>query len=277
MKRNTFFLCMGALFALLSCSGGADAVDNGEGGGQTAGVKTATLGNGKYTMTNFMVADEGTVNEKINQNLAVAQNYIKGLVNGFSETLKAKYSFDLIQEDTFKPTNWGGFDNTIINLRDACKPIINEIVENIGNDINRNNFFCYYKALSNEVYRYGFGGESNFQKSSNEFNPKEDYENNKLHAAIVWDNNNTNPPIADFEGDINNNQCKEITDQMNILIKQAANNMNNGITANDLRNVVNLSFNINSLDSMHDYYGYNYDKHQSCDPVENEPIINTVN
>ena len=53
---------------------------------------TTTLGNGNYVMHNFMVTRGcSTLNESVNKNLTKAESYIKGLVKGFSENLKAKY------------------------------------------------------------------------------------------------------------------------------------------------------------------------------------------
>ena len=253
-------------------------------------VQTTPLGNGNYTMTCFMIYDDAKKPEEVetdvNNNLTIAESYIKGLVTGFSESLNDRpsakaYFYNSINEVNNiifnqDQDNGYGFDWTILRLRNACKPVINDIYNNIDDIVNKIQFKIYYKALANEVYRYGFGGEDKFQEASTNFNPKEDYKNNKQDIIDNWNSmceyHSITQPF-NFATDLVENDCQEITSYMDNLINQATNNMGNGITREDLRNVVNLSFNINSLDSMHDYYGDIYDKHQGCSPIENEPIL----
>ena len=243
-------------------------------------VKTATLGNGNYTMTCFMVETQtGDVENEVNNNLTEAESYIKGLVNGFSESLNdrpdTKAHFDnFINQvnniDFVNQINGYGFDLNILKLQNACRPVINEIKNNINDPIDQRRFVCYYNVLGNKVYEYGC--DTSFGGTYGKNNTQENYDFNKSLAITEW--TDLYGKAADFNADIENG-CTNVTNGMDNLIEQAAHNMGNGIEADDLRKVVNLSFNINSLDSMHDRYSsvQIYDKHRTCNPIENDPIL----
>ncbi len=246
-------------------------------------VKTAQLGNGNYTMTCFMVETQtGDAEKDVNDSLTKAESYIKGLLDGFSQPLKAEMTkgfdqdlqakFESLQNGSaFTPNQMSGFDLAITDLRDVCKPVINEIKNNINDPIDQRRFVCCYNVLGNKVYKYGCG--DSFGGIYGKNNTQENYDFNKSLAITEWTDLYGKAAAADFNADIENG-CTNVTNGMDNLIEQAATNMGN-VTGNDLRSVVNLSLNVFSFDAMHDCYSHIYDKHidESCVSVDDEPIL----
>lgn len=92
------------------------------------------IGNGTYTIANFMVSSKDNLNEKISENLECAEKHIKGVLNSFTPEFQAKYSEELAlitDKNAFNQNTTSGFDPTINRLNDSCAPIFEEIIEKI--------------------------------------------------------------------------------------------------------------------------------------------------
>ena len=247
-----------ALFLLISCTQPNTDTDS-----QINAKYTTTLGNGNYKMRYFMVTAGSTV-DNVNQDLTKAESYIKGLVNGFSENLKAKYSFELIEKkDTFELDSTYGFDFTINRLHNTCEPIMVDIIKNIGTPLDRSRFIRYYHALSNEVEKYAYG--PNFGIITTEENSKKNYEDNKASVIRAWTNLHNIAGVEqpfDMKADIENDNCLQTTIGMDAMITAIAPQM--GLTPKDLRDVINLSFNVNAMKAWHNTIETALSAHKGC-------------
>ena len=232
-----------------------------------------SIGNGTYTIANFMV-DPGTteIDEMVAAWLPNAEKHIKGFADCFKDTANNQNLQNLVNvletESTYSTNNTTGFDPIINKLNNACAPIFEEIIENIDNDLDVAYFKTEYKGLSLKTYK---------KCSGNYFdgNPAQETYNTKLtEIETVWNRLHTRngiTPIFDIVNDIGD-KCTNITTHMDeLLLKHnIANDL--GISDNDLKNFINLTLNIPSLDAMHDYAkAKGYSKHRSsCDGLDNE-------
>lgn len=249
-------------------------------------VATTTIGNGKYVLSNFITSEGISIgDEKVAQYVSNAETHIKGMANDFATSLNGRPNAQAyfssfisnVNSINFTKQNYAGFDDGILDLSSHCEPIFENIIQNIDTTLDRYQFIRYYQALSNEVYKYGLGDR--FTVKTTNHDPEGNYNYEKEDAIEGWiglHDYNSVPQPFDMQIDIENNNCKNITAGMDTLLTAAANNMGNGITAADLRQVINLAFNINSLDTMHDTSADLISTHKTCDPVENRTLIDVM-
>lgn len=235
---------------------------------------TTTLGNGNYVMHNFMFDNNAAgTSAKVDMWLAKAETYMKGLSNGFSDDFKNSTNTnyknlltELNNSDNYQQDTTSGFDPLINAINISCKPIFEEIISHIDTPLDRYNFICYYQALSNESYKYGYG--KYFNSNANYEEPQElKYESEKDEIKYLWrDNHNFDnvTPAFDIIHDIENNQCLNITTHMDQLLdnNHVAGEM--GLSKTDLRKLINVSLNISSLTAMHDETSTTLSTHKSC-------------
>lgn len=257
-----------ALFLLISCTQPNTDTDS-----QINVKYTTTLGNGNYVMHNFMVTSNGaTLYDDTNQNLTKAERYIKGLVKGFSENLKAKYSFELIQEKcAFELSSSAGFDYAINRIHNTCEPIMVDIIKNIDTPLDRSRFIRYYHALSNEVEKYAYGLD--FGIITREENSKKNYEDNKESVIYAWTNLHNIAGVEqpfDMKADIENDNCLQTTIGMDALITAIAHKM--GLTPKDVRDSVNLAFTVNAMKAWHNTVETTLSAHKGCSLIARDMV-----
>ena len=236
-------------------------------------AEVESIGNGTYTIANFMV-DPGTteIDEMVAAWLPNAERHISTLSDTFSDDFKTKYAnliADLQNSNTYKQDTTSGFDPLINILNNNCAPIFEEIIENIDNDLDVAYFKNEYKGLSLKAYKKCSGNYFDGNPAQETYNTKKD-SLNKAWAMMHALNNK----VQEFSivEDIENNNCTNITTHMDeLLLKHdIANDL--GISDDDLKNFIDLTLNIPSLDAMHDYAkAKGYSKHRSsCDGLDNE-------
>ncbi len=303
IKRNTILvsITLGAMFGASVLLTGCPQPNNGvePTPTPTPGVElderaNTTIGNGNYVMHNYMSHTYGApVDAENNVDLVDiylqrAEAYNKGLLDDFANSLKGRpdaqaYFNGFINEQKRIDYEQGvniGFDGVINRINRFCKPIFEDMTRSLTETVDQFHLFCYYEALSNEVYKNGLG--SDFGARSTNYNPQEDYEFNKSYLMSTWENVHSGMQFDrpfDFQDDYENNNCRQITNGLDQLLNKAAANMGNGITGADLRKVVKYSLNgIDGLDAMHDYYGDTVKTHDPkvCSPVEQEKTVSEV-
>ncbi len=233
-----------------------------------------SIGNGTYTIANFMV-DPGTtkVDEMVAAWLPSAEKHIKDFADCFDNTANNQNLQNLVNvlgtESTYNTNNTTGFDPIINKLNNACVPIFEEIIENIDNDLDVAYFKNEYKGLNLKAYKKCSGNYFDGNPAQDTYNTKKDSLNKAW--AMMHALNNKVQPFSIVE-DIENNNCTNTTSHMDELLlnHNIANDL--GISNNDLKNFINLTLNITSLDAMHDYAtAKGYSKHRSsCDGLDNE-------
>lgn len=251
----------------------------------TLSAEVESIGNGTYTIANFMVNDnaEDSIDQKVADGLECAEKYIKDFADCFENTANNQNLQNLVNvlgtESTYNTNNTTGFDPIINKLNNACAPIFEEIIEKIDTPLDRYSFICYYNALSNEAYKYGSGDYFNGNQTQEEtYNDKKEQIQRDFADNYAFEGEDTPFDIVD---DIENNNCKEITNRMKILLTNSNVADDMGITETDLDNLVDLSASISSLDAMHDYSeSKKLSTHASCvtsgNTLENVMLEKTV-
>ena len=192
-------------------------------------------------------------------------------LNSYSANFKSyvdnlEFTSDFIQKfgdiniafDTFKDYNDSAngishvnknLDNAIENINNVCAPIFEEITKNIkisdNASFDKDTLNLCYQAICNEAEKKAYNDEFNSnQEAQTKYNNTKDFlaTFNGMEELPF-----TNKYFYDESGVIN----PEVAEQMDLMIVAAANKM--GVTANDLRNVINLSLTMNSLDAVHEY------------------------
>lgn len=199
-----------------------------------------------------------TVEEQLNLRKANFKTYVENLE--FSPEFLQKYNY-ITTTSIFNGTQftqYSVFDTEIYNINSMCAPIFEEITKNIkiSDDalLDQMRFMSYYNLVTNEAYKLGCSDYFNSSTSSEQ--GKEYYDSVKADVIDGWnfahseEGYNVEAPITDLASDIENG-CPQIIAEMDKMIIAAANKM--GVTANDLRNVINLSLTMNSLDAVHEY------------------------
>ena len=251
----------------------------------TLSAEVKSIGNGTYSIANFMVNDnaEDSIDKKVADGLECAEKYIKGFAGCFENTANNQNLQNLVNvlgtESTYNTNNTTGFDPIINKLNNACAPIFEEIIEKIDTPLDRYSFICYYNALSNEAYKHGSGDYFNGNQTQEDtYNDKKEQIQRDFADNYAFEGEDTPFDIVD---DIENNNCKEITNRMKNLLTNSnvANDM--GITETDLDNLIDFSTNIRSLNAMHDYSASKkLSTHASCvisgNTLENVMLEKTV-
>ena len=249
----------------------------------TLSAEVKSIGNGTYSIANFMVSSKDDLDEKISENLECAEKYIKGFADCFKDTANNQNLQNLVNvletESTYSTNNTTGFDPIINKLNNACAPIFEEIIENIDTPLDRYSFICYYNALSNEAYKHGSGDYFNGNQTQEDtYNDKKeqiqrDFADNYAFEGL--------PTPFNIIEDIENNNCDKITKEMKTLLTNSnvANDM--GISEFVLDNIIDFSANITSFDAMHDYSASKkLSTHASCvtsgNTLENVMLEKTV-
>lgn len=231
------------------------------------------VGNGNYVFHNF-IGENGsditaaTVVQDVNHYLTKAETYTLGLIDSFSESLEGRpaaqayfkdfiaaernNSFKLLEKDS---PNLYQLDGALAQLNTPTTPILKDLIRYINNNRDRHLFVTCYQALNNEAYRYGLGCDREWLT--------ELYEKNLNDVLYYWNGSAINNPF-DIKDDINANNCLQLTQEMDRIINQIMQKMGNDITAADLHNFINFSFNAEALSGLHDITKGALN-HKSCD------------
>lgn len=234
-----------------------------------------TLGNGNYVLHNFIGEETGVLRAKqiekdLNYYLDKGETYVMDLVDKFSESLQDRptaqaYFNEFIhaqKSNEFQRLNENGknpysFDNTINGIINPCRPIFESIIPNINNSHDRVMFITCYQTITNEAFKYGLGaGRYGSDKQLDH------YEDVREDINSMWTASTLNNPF-DINDDIDNQNCQQVTNEMDNILTHIANNIGCDVTADDLRQVINISTTANSLTAMHSCSASAL-KHTSC-------------
>lgn len=232
------------------------------------------LGNGNYFAHNFFgqgsVSIDMNMAKGVNHYLGKGETYVKGLVNQFSNSLKDRptaeaYFAQFINEEQNnqfqrldeQSTNPYSFDKTIKGVAQPSVYIFEDIIRNIDNNRDRTIFTYLYYALHTKSYYYGLGHNADVPSSQ-----KDKYEHNREIINKAWTASVINN-YFDLNQDIDQNNCQQITNEMDRLLSKVVKNMGNDVTVRDLQQVINIAMTSNSLVAMHDL-STSALKHTSC-------------
>ena len=253
--------------------------NNQQTGGHTSNSKydtpyDKTLGNGNYFIHSFIGDKDGisynTALEDVNHYVGLGETYINDLTNNFNRSLNGRtgaqdyFNFftGLMNNDSYFQINTQNpastIDLTTTTISRACEPIMADIVKNLNTPAERGIFMVAYDVMFNEAYKLGMG---NFRNTGNKM--MDEYQDRKDYNKLKWDNSILTGSLFDLNNDIDNNNCREVTNLTDQLLDTAVTNMNNrngyNITAADLRQVINMSLTTKSLMAMHDRTEHNFE------------------
>ena len=241
-----------------------------------------TLGNGNYFIHSFIGDKDGiqpnTVVDDTNHYLKLGETYIKNLANNFNRSLDGRtgaqnyfnsFVSSINNNNNFKvSTGSTNLDFATNIISRACEPIMNDIIRNLNNSSERAALYLCYSVMDNESYKLGLG---NYRNSSSKL--MDEYKANRNGVVNYWKTNDYLKSV-DMDDDIDNQNCRHITNTVDTLLNTAANNMGNGITASDLRQVVNMAMTTKSLMAMHDRTQNNLKHNNNCVMLVN--IVNSM-
>ena len=236
------------------------------------------LGNGNYFVHSFIGDKDGiypdTAVTDVRHYMDLGETYLKDLGKKFDNSLNgrpaAQNYFSVLSNglknnpyyDDQKSTELGQkLDLITSTLSLNCKPILIDIIKNLSKNEERVAFYLGYRAMENEAYKVGLGNYRDHQSTL-----MDAYKSNRQYVRNYWPNNALLNSV-DVDNDIDNQNCRHITNTMDTVLNTAATNMNNrygyGVTAADLRQVVNITMTTKSAQAMHDLTSYNL-KHNGC-------------
>ena len=230
------------------------------------------IGNGNYILHNFMSDNDNihlaTAVDDVNHYLALGEDYINGMLDGFSESLNSRptaknYFNDMItniqneNNNKFHITSGSiNMDAAMNNILRNTTPVLTNIINNVNSAEEKYAIYDCYRVLKYEAYKEGLG------KSRQDANNTllEPYEEAKTSTMLsdnfddmpIYKENNVN-----FTQAYRTNDFTAITNLLDKLFDTAADNMKNNqniaVTGDDLRQIANLNFAVSSLRGMHNY------------------------
>lgn len=222
------------------------------------------LGNGNYFFHSFIGDDsKGGYNmsyenivKDVNHYLKLAESYTLDYIEDFSNSLKDKpadkaYFQEFIDEQSNNSfnllldngANAYQLDGVLNQMNKPCLPVCKDIVRNIKTHQDRTTFIYLFLKMENESFFYGLGSQRNYQSSMTEA-----YQETNSEVNTVWNGKVINNPF-DINDDVQNQNCRQITETMDKLLEHAASNM--GLAPESLKTFINYTFMIQSMRSMH--------------------------
>lgn len=217
------------------------------------------LGNGNYVIHNFIgekaSLEYDTMEADVTYYLNHAKTYVMGQVNAFSDSLKNRpaaqeYFSNYINKqksNSFALPEYAAYDSIdfVMNImNNACEPIMCDIIRNVNNNYDRCLFNTCFKGANAVSSLDGLGAYKNNTNYLSTYETSREEINKNWNSTVL-----ANP--FDINQDIDYNNCQRVTEEMDRILEQAAQNIGNGVTAADLRHVVNASLQINSISAMH--------------------------
>ena len=254
-----------SIFTISSCTNSSYTNDYDDKENDTSRYGTPcdkTMGNGNYVIHNFIGEEKNMLRadqmaKDVNYYLDKGETYVMDLVDKFSKSLQDRPTaqayfrefinaqkankFQTLRETMSNPY---GFDRTVNGIAKPSEPVFENIIRNIDNNHDRVMFYTCYQALSNEAYKYGLGaGRNGSSKQMDYYNDVRDT------TAYYWSSPVLSEPF-DIDHDIDNQNCQQITNEMDNILTHTANNIGNDVTANDLRQVINIANTAYSLTAV---------------------------
>ena len=207
-----------------------------------------------------------TMVDDVNKYLGKAETYMMGLVDGFSQSLSDRpaakayfqpYINELKNNDYYTVNKndapYSNIDPLITINSQAGEYIFKDIIKNLPEVNDRGDFYYAYRTLGNEAFKEGYGKDFySYPDTATKYNRERD-------SINIW----SDEWNFDLDNDIDNNNCQQVVSKLHAAATKAAGNMGNGVTADDLRRVVNLSLTANSMQSMHNVASANLN-HTAC-------------
>lgn len=222
---------------------------------------------GGYSIHNFISNSDkieaDTVADDVNHYMALAETYIKGLVNDFEQSLNGRpaakeyfseFTNRLKNTNTYNVNGFDGERNldTVLNSYYPSQAIFADIIKNLSTPSKRGAFYYSFRVLDNESYYEGLGS---MRKASGYLADKYHAEKNLLVNS--WFDNSVCYPYTNLQNNYDQNNFLPVAKLTDGLLQEAASNMQNkaatqDVKTADLKKVFNITLTASSLGAMHD-------------------------
>ena len=249
---------------------------NSQGGNENQGGNTGNpskygtpcdqkLGNGNYVIHNFISEDDNilydTAVEDTNHYLALGKTYLTDQYNQFKKSLEDRpaaqayfQGYDITAATQYmevgENVDPGGnnLDRVMNNLTKPAEQYYYDMVKNLNTNEERNTFIICHNVMTIQANHFGCGSQRD--------NYLDEYNRVRQKNSALWKKEWPVSESFDMDQDIDQNHFQQITNTMDKLLAQTAHNLNQkyqyGLTANDLHQIINLSFNAASIQAIHD-------------------------
>ena len=277
-----------ALFPFASCSnssggtpmaaidGGTNAGGTQSGGGTSSGGQQqedkatqfggkpydATIGNGGYNLHTFMGANTTfDSKEKADYYIGEAETYVKGLANQLSESTKNRPAaqayfqnlFNEIQNIYYGPAHNDGthfttdIDGVINGTSRGVAQVMGDITKNTANEDQAYDFQGLYRTIANEALKAGAGNAFDGSDSASRYNTEKNFV-----LELADDNEFKQRLNIDLQQAYADNDFTDVTNYIDTVLTTAATKIGHNVTADDLRQVINIAITTKSLEAMHE-------------------------
>lgn len=237
-------------------------------GGEGSPYKALCIDSIKYNEANPYTTEVERFNNYQNQyksfieGLEFSDEFIKQFPEikniNFAEFAEYNVNDKISYKESFDQLIGSTTDSKNGSINDACKPVIEKIINNIGSgdtaDADKAYFAIYYMAICNEYYRLGYNGnlttknQDGTYTNSNQIENK--YNNTKSKCESLCGGNEYLPFENKYFYDESGNLNPEVVKQFDEIVSTAASNLNMGV--DNVRNSIILSFTASSIEGMHD-------------------------
>lgn len=225
------------------------------------------LGNGNYVIHNFISEDDNilydTAVEDTNHYLALGKTYLTDQYNQFKKSLEGRpaaqayfQAYDITAATHYmevgENVDPGGnnLDRVMNKLHESAGQYFYDMVKNLNSNEERNTFIICYNVMNNQARHFGYGQQRDSDRYLDKYNRVR-----KINSTL-WTGEWPVSESFDMDQDIDQNHFQQITHTTDKLLAQTAKNLNQkyqyDLTANDLRQIMNLSFNAASILAIHD-------------------------
>ena len=177
-------------------------------------------------------------------------NFAEFAEYNINDQISYKESFDQLIGSTTDSKNG--------SINDACKPVIEKIINNIGSgdtaDADKAYFAIYYMAICNEYYRLGYNGNPTTKNQDGTYTNSNQMENKynttKSKCEFLCGGDEYLPFENKYFYDESGNLNPEVVKQFDEIVSTAASNLY--MDVDNVRNAIILSFTTSTIEGKHD-------------------------
>ena len=199
--------------------------------------------------------------EKADYYIGEAETYVKGLANQLSESTKNRPAaqayfqnlFDEIQSIYYGPAHNDGthfttdIDGVINGTSRGVAQVMGDITKNMETKKHARAFEGCYRTIANEALKAGAGNAFDGSDSASRYNTEKNYVLELAAYNTYFQSHNINLQQA-----YDNNNFTGVTNLLDECLTTAATKIGHNVTADDLRQVINIATTTKSLEAMHE-------------------------
>ncbi|MBO7122504.1 MAG: hypothetical protein J6V90_04390 [Treponema sp.] len=224
-------------------------------GGAPYDATNVTLGTG-YKLHVFMGKNTAFLSndkEKADYYINQAEAHVKDLANKLNESTEGRpeaqaYFSQMVSKIQSEHYYGSGmdFDAIINNVSRETAKIMGEIAKNTDDEVQCYDFNVFYRAIANEATKAGAGSAFTGSDSATRYNEEKTYLLNKANNIQTKQRLN-----IDLQQAYDSNNFTAVTNFVDTCLANAAQKIGHGVTADDLRQVVNMAMTTEAMGALH--------------------------